>query len=254
LYHSFGTTICLNFIMQIALIASLLNGALAGGTVSITWSDCGTASTHGKATDVEPSTVNLGTETQMTGSGTTDKAVSGGTYDMEAKAAGIIDQHFTGNNCEAKTFNLPLGVGSISWDGLACPVAAGDLSIGFKVELSSAIPASLAKATIAMRAVDQDSEDLLCVDVQTQAADSDEQGNCDGAACPAVCDCAFSSCSSQVSACLGDSTCAAAQDCVLACACGDVACAAGCAAGAGSLATDVLGCVTSSCSGDSVAV
>merc|ERR1712072_1185691 len=123
------------------------------------------------------------------------------------------------------------GVGSISWDGLTCPQAAGDMSIGFKVELSSAIPASLASATIKMTAVDQDSEDLLCVNVQTKAAE-DKQGNCDGAACPAVCDCAFSSCSSQVSACLGDSTCAAAQDCVLACACGDVACAAGCAVGA----------------------
>merc|ERR1712072_790768 len=142
------------------------------------------------------------------------------------------------------------GVGSISWDGLTCPQAAGAMSIGFKVKLSSAIPASLAKSTIKMTAVDQDSEDLLCVNVQTQAAE-EEQGNCDGAACPAVCDCAFSSCSSQVSACLGDSTCAAAQDCVLACSCGDTACAAACAVGAGSLVTDVLGCVTSSCSGDS---
>merc|ERR1719453_2669748 len=140
--------------MQIALIAGLFGGAMAGGTLSITWQDCGDANTHGKATDVEPSTVDLGTETQMTGTGTLDKTVSGGTYDIEAKAAGIIDQHFTGNNCEAKTFNLPLGVGSISWDGLTCPQAAGDMSIGFKVQLSATIPASLAKATIAMTAVE----------------------------------------------------------------------------------------------------
>merc|ERR1711881_582514 len=108
------------------------------------------------------------------GTGTVNEAVTGGTYDIAAKA-GPIDQHFTGNNCEAKTFNLPLGVGTISWDGLACPVAAGDLSVGFKVELSSAIPASLAKATIAMTAVDQNGGSLLCVNVQTQAAESDEQ-------------------------------------------------------------------------------
>jgi hypothetical protein len=188
----------------------------------------------------------------MLGTGTLDKAVTGGTYDIEAKAAGIIDQHFTGNNCEAKTFNLPLGVGTISWDGLDCPAAAGTLSVGFKVELSAAIPASLAKATIAMTAVDQDSEALLCVNVQTQAAKAiEEQGNCDGAACGPVCDCAFSSCSSQVNACLADSACAAAQDCVFACACGDVGCAAACAASGGDLAKAALGCVTASCSGHS---
>merc|ERR1711865_876877 len=95
-------------------------------------------------------------------------------------------------------------------------------------------------------------EVLSCV--IASCSGNDEQGDCDGAACPAVCDCAFSSCSSQVSACLGDSTCAAAQDCVLGCACGDNAYAAVCAAGAGSLATDVLSCVIASCSGDSVTV
>jgi len=199
---------------------------------------------------VEPSTVDLGTETQMTGTGTLDKAVSGGTYLIEAKAAGIIDQKFTGNNCEAKTFNLPLGVGSISWDGLTCPQAAGSMSIGFKVELSAAIPASLAEATIAMTAVDQDSESLLCVNVQTKAAFEEQGVSCDSAACPSICECANSKCGSAIDACLADSTCASAQSCVLACECGDTACAAQCAAGAGSAATAVLGCLTSSCSGE----
>merc|ERR1712159_193848 len=47
--------------------------------------------------------------------------VSGGTYDMELKAGGgLIDSHFTGNNCDAKSFDLPLGLGKLSWDGIAC--------------------------------------------------------------------------------------------------------------------------------------
>merc|ERR1712023_480312 len=82
-------------------------------------------------------------------------------------------------------------------------------------------------------------------------AGGDEQGNCDGAACSSICECAYSSCSSQVSACLADSSCAAAQSCVLACECGDTACAAACTAGTGSLGTDVLTCLTSSCGGES---
>ena len=61
----------------------------------------------------------------MTGTGTLDEDLSGGTCDMELKAGGgLIDSHFTGNNCEAKSFNLPLGLGKLDWDGIACPLKA----------------------------------------------------------------------------------------------------------------------------------
>lgn len=89
---------------------------------------------------------------------------------MDLKAGGgLIHSTFTGNNCESKSFDLPLGLGSLSWDGLACPVAAGDVSIGFHVKLAGSIPASLATSTIALTAKDQDSEDLLCVNLKLQA-------------------------------------------------------------------------------------
>merc|ERR1719265_450246 len=84
----------------------------------------------------------------------------------------------------------------------------------------------------------------------TVASAFDFEGvDCSGAACPSICGCANDKCASAVDACLADSSCASAQSCVLACACGDTACAAACAASAGSAATAVLGCLTSSCGG-----
>jgi cathepsin B len=159
--------------MKASIFASVVATASAGGSLAITWSDCGSASTHGKTTDVKPDSLPLGAETAITGTGTLDKVVSGGTYDMEVKAGGgIIDTHFTGNNCEQKSFDLPLGLGTLSWDGLSCPQAKGTVSIGFKTKLASALPPALATSTIALKAVDQDKEDTLCVNLKLAKAET----------------------------------------------------------------------------------
>jgi len=147
-------------------VASVIAVASAGDSLSLSWSDCGTSTTHAKTTDVQPASLKLGTDTGITGTGDLKKSVSGGTYDMELKAGGgLIDSHFTGNNCEAKDFTLPLGLGTLSWDGIACPLATGTVSIGFHTKLSASLPPSLATSDIALRANDQDSEQVLCVDL-----------------------------------------------------------------------------------------
>jgi hypothetical protein len=86
---------------------------------------------------------------------------------MELKAGGgLIDSHFTGKNCEAKDFTLPLGLGTLSWDGINCPLAAADsVKIGFHTKLASSLPAALATSDIHLGANDQDGESVLCVDL-----------------------------------------------------------------------------------------
>merc|ERR1739848_190645 len=136
--------------------------------------DCGAK--HAVTKDVQPTTLELCADTAITGTGSLDKAVSGGTYDMELKAGGgLIDSNFTGNNCEAKDFTLPLGLGTLSWDGISCPLAAADsVTIGFHTKLASSLPAALATSDIHLGANDQDGESVLCVDLhlakQTAAA------------------------------------------------------------------------------------
>jgi hypothetical protein len=148
-----------------ALKASSILAVAAADSVSLTWSDCGAK--HAVTKDVQPSSLTWGEDTAITGTGSLDKAVSGGTYDMELKAGGgLIDQHFTGNNCEAKTFDLPLGIGKLSWDGISCPLAAADsVKIGFHTLLASSLPAAIATSDIHLAANDQDSESVLCVDL-----------------------------------------------------------------------------------------
>merc|ERR1711959_622237 len=108
-YHSsIESPVC---IMKAALFASVVSTA-AAGSLSLTFKDCGAK--HAVTKDVQPTTLQLGADTAITGTGSLDKVVSGGTYDMELKAGGgLIDSHFTGNNCEAKDFTLPLGLGTL---------------------------------------------------------------------------------------------------------------------------------------------
>jgi hypothetical protein len=144
--------------------------AVNGGTVNLTWEDCGDASTHGKIKGLDKSSITLGEDTTVTGTGTTDEAVAGGDFTISAKA-GPITQKYAGQVCEAKTFNLPLGLGKITWKGLSCPAAAGDMSVAVGVKLAAVIPASLAKADIQLSATGASADDkLLCMSLHTTAA------------------------------------------------------------------------------------
>jgi len=143
------------------------------GSLTLSWQDCGAKTgAHAVTTDVQPTSLDLGADTAITGTGDLTKDVSAGTYDMELKAGGgLIDSHFTGNNCEAKDFTLPLGLGTLSWDGIDCPLAAAKgVKIGFHTKLASALPPTLATSDIALRAKDQDGEDVLCVDLHLAKA------------------------------------------------------------------------------------
>jgi hypothetical protein len=152
---------------------SNLEEKVNGGSLSLSWTDCGGSSTHAKTTDVQPSSLELGADTAIIGTGDLDKTVSGGTYNMELKAGGgLIHSHFTGNTCEAKDFTLPLGLGTLSWDGISCPMAAASgVNIGFHTKLAASLPAALATSTIHVEAVDQDQEQVLCVDLKLAKQD-----------------------------------------------------------------------------------
>merc|ERR1712166_675965 len=137
-----------------------------GGVVTITWEDCGDSSTHGKATDLEPTSFNIGDDFTMTGTGSSDIAVSDGSFNIHVEAAGIIKKDFAGSICEAKVFKLPLGLGKVTWGGMSCPVAAGTLSVPIGLQLSSSVPAALANGKVAASASTAAGEDLLCVNAQ----------------------------------------------------------------------------------------
>jgi hypothetical protein len=137
-----------------------------GGNLKLNWKDCGDSSTHGKISGFSPSSLTLGQKTTATGTGSVDEAISGGTFDIAVKA-GIISKSFNGDLCAPKTFDLPLGVGSVSWDGLKCPVAAGATSVSADINLSGSLPSSLAKAAITIKGQSSSGDKLLCMEIDT---------------------------------------------------------------------------------------
>jgi C1A family cysteine protease len=141
-----------------------------GGTLNLTWEDCGDATYHGKISGIDKTSITLGEQTTVTGSGTVDEAVAGGDFTISAKA-GPITQKYSGKVCEAKEFDLPLGLGKVNWQGLSCPAAAGDLSVAVGIKLASIIPSSMAKADVSVTATGSSADDkLLCMTLHTAPA------------------------------------------------------------------------------------
>jgi len=154
------------------MFASLLLAAPAT-KLTVTWKDCGAK--HGKTIDVQPTSLTLGATTEISGTGKLDEKVTGGSFDAELKAGGgLVDQHFKGDVCKAKDFNLPLGLGKLSWEGVSCPLKAGTAHIKMKVKLASSLPAAMATSDITLKAVDQHSEDLICVKLHLAKAEESD--------------------------------------------------------------------------------
>jgi len=137
-----------------------------GGTLKLSWSDCGDSSFHAKVTSLSPSSLTIGQKTHVIGQGHVDESVTGGSFTITSKA-GPATEHFSGDICQPKTFNLPLGLASITWDGLKCPVSKGAASVGVDVKLAASIPAKLARTTIELKGTSTSGENLLCMRIAT---------------------------------------------------------------------------------------
>jgi len=154
------------------LVAALALGTagaetfVEGGTLGLTWKDCGDASTKAKISGLTPTSLTLGQKTTVTGSGSITEGVSDGKIAVSLKAS-IIKKTFSGDVCSATTFTLPLGVGSIRYDGVKCPLAAGSVSVPVEVLLSSALPSSLAHADITVSATSTSGDKLFCMGITT---------------------------------------------------------------------------------------
>lgn len=122
------------------LVAALALGSagaetfVEGGVLGLTWEDCGDASTKAKISGLTPTSLTLGQKTTVTGSGTITEGVSDGKIAVSLKAS-IISKTYSGDVCTGQTFTLPLGVGSIQYDGVKCPLAAGAVDVPVEVLL-----------------------------------------------------------------------------------------------------------------------
>jgi len=151
------------------------NDFVVGGNLNLAWSDCGDSSFHAKVKALAPTTLPIGKTTTVTGSGNTDEQVTAGGFQITAKF-GPVTEHYSGDVCAKKVFHLPAFLGSITWNGLTCPVAKGSVSVGVDVQLASIIPAKLAKGDILIKASDASSNgNLICLDIKTSGAQTTDE-------------------------------------------------------------------------------
>merc|ERR1712070_701615 len=104
--------------------------------------------------------------TVVSGAGHLDTTVADGSFNINVKAAGVTVTSCKGDICAASKCNLPAGTGSVDFHGVACPLAAGDVSLDFDVTVSRFVPSSLAHLNIEMSA-DGSAGKLLCAKLTT---------------------------------------------------------------------------------------
>merc|ERR1719326_778232 len=146
--------------------------ALAGlataeaGTLAVTWSDCGAK--HATVTDVSPSTIHTGATETITGTGTTDEEVTSAHFKATVSALGAELTSCEGDGTKDIVCDLPMGVGKITVKAVSFPLPQGTVQIPVEVQTSSVIPPSLASIDVAIRATEQNGEDVICLDVHTE--------------------------------------------------------------------------------------
>jgi hypothetical protein len=139
-----------------------------GGILKVSWSSCDAASAHGKVSSVQPDFLTLGAKTTIVGSGSVDEAVTAASASVTVKAGFFHKTVNFADACAARTISTPLG--SLTFQGITCPLAAGPISVNTDVQLSGAIPSFLARASIKLRVTAANGDELVCMDIKTKPA------------------------------------------------------------------------------------
>merc|ERR1712100_955437 len=141
-----------------------------GKELSLSWSDCGGAGTKTKITGFSPTSISLGQKTTMTGKGDLSEEVTGATFDLTM--TGAIGQllHCSGDASASKTCKLPLGSGSLTFEAMKFPISPGTVPVNVDIDLSSALPAALAKTKTITKATAKNGDDLFCIEIDSASA------------------------------------------------------------------------------------
>jgi len=141
------------------------------GRLSVTWKDCGDSQTHAKITAVHPDIVKLGSITTLEGYGFLDKAFQSGNFSIKMVAGilGITLVDVSSDMCQVqKPVSTLLDLIHISWDGLECPLKAGNQSLKMRLRLNELLPPQIAQTTTTVLARSATGEKIFCLEVFTE--------------------------------------------------------------------------------------
>jgi len=131
--------------------------------------DCGGADHVAKIIDYEPKSLSTGATTMLTTTGAASESIAGGSLNLVVKMTGFpwstLAEIKDADICQKVSAELWSGFiygGEIEWQGLDCPVSAGEVTAKFKATISSSIPSGLMNAKVEIDATGLDGKPLLC--------------------------------------------------------------------------------------------
>merc|ERR1719169_174300 len=150
-----------------AVTAGALVAAAAATDLTLTWSDCGDASTKTKISAFKPSSLTLGQKTTMTGTGALSEDVAGANFDLEMTGAIGKLVSCQGDASAAKTCSLPLGTGSLTFDAMTFPLKTGSTDVNVDISLSATVPASLQTTDTKCTSTASNGDKLFCIEIKS---------------------------------------------------------------------------------------
>jgi len=159
--------------MRAVVLASSLSAVVSTGDLALTWKDCSGPGFHTKITTVTPSTCSIGKQCAITGTGNLDEDISDMTFTMStAFSAGVPILDCQGDASKSKKCNFPVGLGSLTFDGVTFPYKAGPQQISVDLLISKAIPAATVKTTTQIKSVASNGDKIFCIKVITGKSDA----------------------------------------------------------------------------------
>merc|ERR1719440_1201711 len=141
-----------------------------GGILAVTWEDCGDDDTRAAISDVQPTQVQIGATTVVTGTALLVEDIAEPFMQTASiKASGVHiktcgpDDASAGIDCE-----LPLGLGSAHVRPMTFPLAAGEFNIVVDTKISSLVPAKLANTDTQVTGVTASGTKVFCVNIHAQ--------------------------------------------------------------------------------------
>merc|ERR1719443_2335939 len=112
----------------------------------------------------------FGQSAELVGTGNLDEAVEGATFDLEMTGAIGKLLSCKGDASAAKTCNLPLGTGSLTFEAMTFPLAKGVTNVKVNMNLHSTIPPPLFSTTTKVTATSTKGDKLFCMVIKSSKA------------------------------------------------------------------------------------
>jgi hypothetical protein len=161
-----------------ALTLFAVAGVAGAETVKLTYTDCGSSSTHAKITDLKPDTIDVPGKATVVGSGDLDADQTSASFSLKVKKAGIPLVSGKGSICEDTTIKVPLGAGSFTVKGIDCPAKAGSVSVQVDLDILSDLVEEGDNSLLSIH-IDADADDtkeqVICLDIDASLASDERQ-------------------------------------------------------------------------------